>query len=60
MEKFLTAKEAADLLKVGTQTIKRWIEAGRIESVKIGRFHRISEESIQKAIRANTLKKGRK
>jgi acetyl-CoA synthetase len=60
MEKFLTVKEAAAALKVENQTIKRWIREGKIDAVKIGRFYRISESAIEKAVKASTTKKGGK
>lgn len=51
MEDFFTVKTVADIFKVGTQTIKRWIKAGKMDGVKIGRKYRVSAESVARAIK---------
>ena len=45
-EKFLTAQEVADLLKVNIMTIYRYIKAGKIEAYKIGKVFRIKKKEI--------------
>ena len=39
--RFLTVQEAADLVRVSTQTIYRWITENRIPSIRIGDTVRI-------------------
>jgi len=47
MEKFYTIGELEEILKLSDTTIRRYIRAGKLESTKIGRYHRISESSIK-------------
>lgn len=60
MEDFLTVKEAAKCLKVTVQTIKRWITAGKLEAVKIGRKYHISSESFAQALKKHSTINGYK
>jgi len=47
-EKFLTAKEVADILRVDIMTIYRYIKAGKIKAYKIGKEFRMREEDFNK------------
>jgi len=47
MEKFYTVTEVAEYLKVSQYTIRRYIKNREINSVKLGKFHRISEEALE-------------
>lgn len=49
-ERLLTAKEAAEMLKVSTKTIMRYVKSGDLNYVKLGNRPRIQEEEIQKFI----------
>jgi excisionase family DNA binding protein len=44
--RFLAVCDVADLLKVSTKTVRRWIERGHLHVHKIGRQHRVSEEDL--------------
>lgn len=39
---YLTVAEAAARLKVSKRTIRRWVEAGSVESIKIGSIIRVA------------------
>lgn len=40
-EKLLTVRETAGYLSLSTQTIRRWINEGKLNAVKIGKEFRI-------------------
>lgn len=37
----LTVDEAAELLRVTAQTVRRWVAEGRLPALRLGRAHRI-------------------
>lgn len=41
-DQYLTVSEAAELYRVSTKTIRRWVESGQVESVRIGRTIRVA------------------
>ena len=48
---FLTIRETARLLKVSPITIRRYIDAGRLRAVKVGRSVRVRREAIEAFLR---------
>ena len=46
--KLLTVKEAAHLLGVSRETVRRWIYRGVIHAVRVGRNHKVPERELQK------------
>lgn len=55
MEKIYTLQEAADLLKVSTRSILRYIKAGRLKATKIGQW-RVSESALNEFLNQSTNK----
>lgn len=47
-EKFYTAQEIADRLRVNIMTIYRYIKSGKIKAHKIGKDFRIEESEFKK------------
>lgn len=47
-EKFYTAEDLADYLKVSPQTVRAWIRDGKLHAVKFGRSWRIAEEEVRR------------
>lgn len=47
----LRVKEAAERLDRSLMTIHRWITAGKLNAIKIGKFWEISEEEIERVKR---------
>ena len=47
-EKFYTARELADILKLNIMTIYRYIKAGKLKAYKIGKEFRIDKEEFNK------------
>jgi excisionase family DNA binding protein len=52
MEKLYTLQETADLLKVSTRTVLRYIKSGKLKATKIGQW-RINEISLQNFLSDN-------
>ena len=52
----LTPLEVSQILKVGYRTILDLIHLRKIDSIKIGRKFRISQNALDKYISQNTLK----
>jgi excisionase family DNA binding protein len=46
----LTVKQAADLLTVSADTVRRWADNGTLEAVKMGGSRRIRRDSVERAI----------
>lgn len=52
-ERLLTVSEAAGLLAVSEKTIRRWIAAGRLPAVRLGRLVRVLSKSLNELIQLN-------
>lgn len=50
MEQFYTLKEIEDNLRISNRTLRRYIKEGKLETVKIGGKHLVSEENYHKLI----------
>ena len=48
----LTIAEAAKILKASVSTIRAWIRAGRLPSVKVGHFRRVRPDDLEAFIEA--------
>lgn len=44
---FYSVQEIADILKVSKRTVFRYMHAGTLHAVKIGKAYRISQESLE-------------
>ena len=56
IEKLLTIEEVADILRVSTRTIIRYIESGRLRASKIGVW-RIKESDVRLFLEETSNKK---
>ena len=45
---FLTPQEVSVLLRVSTQTVRRWIKEGRLPAYKVGRAWRIRDADLNR------------
>ena len=45
--RWLTIQEAADILRVSTRTIRKWIKAGELQAKKIGGVWRIRRKEVE-------------
>ena len=50
MEQYYSIADLVKLLKISDSTVRRYIRAGKLESKKIGKQHRITEKSVKKFI----------
>lgn len=49
-EKYYTIEEVAEMLRVA---VYRWIKAGKLEAIKVGKQYRISEKCVNDFINNN-------
>ena len=60
MDKLLTIKEVAKILRVSERSVNRYIESGRLRAVKIGQW-RIRQKDLEKFLKeSENIKKGKK
>lgn len=52
--KVYTLDEVADILKVTKRTLYNYVKAGTLHAVKMGKYWRVSEESLQAFISTGT------
>lgn len=52
----LTTKQVAERLAVADATVKRWIKAGKLPAMKIGRNYKIESEEVEKLINNSKVK----
>ena len=57
-DEFLTVNEIAERLKLNPQTVRNWIDAGRLPAFRVGRRVRIRREDFE-AVLAHGLDVGR-
>lgn len=50
-EEYLTAQEAAAVVKVNERTIKRWVSAGKLERHGEGRLLRVRRSDLERYMR---------
>jgi excisionase family DNA binding protein len=50
---FLTPQEVSALLRVSTQTVRRWIKEGTLPAYKVGRAWRIREVDLDRWLNGN-------
>ena len=55
MDKLLSVEEAAKILGVNEQTVRRWVREGRIKASKVGRLIRIKEEDLNTFLEGNRV-----
>lgn len=52
--KVYTTEEALEVLKVTQRTLYRYIKAGQIKAIKLGREYRITEEALKDFLERGT------
>lgn len=55
MPPLLTPSEVADRLRVSANTVRSLIRSGEIESIRVGRQLRVSEDALSRFITKRTL-----
>jgi excisionase family DNA binding protein len=49
--KYYTAEEVAEILKVTTESVRRWIRDGKLKSVKLGgKYIRVSQADLDEFV----------
>ena len=49
-EKLLTVRETAKILTLSPQTVRKWINSGKLQAVKIGKEYRVKISEINEMI----------
>ncbi len=49
-EKYYTADELADYLKISGQTVRAWIRDGKVKATKFGRSWRIADDELKRLV----------
>lgn len=55
-EKLFPVDETAEILGIHPMTVRKWLTAGKIRGVKVGRLWRIPESSLQELAKFGTRK----
>jgi len=55
-DKFYTAKELADILKLNVMTIYRYIDSGKLKAYKIGKEFRIEKKEFDRFLNKTETK----
>lgn len=50
MDEYITVEELAKIANVHTETVRRWLKAGKIEGKKFGKSWRISKNELKKIL----------
>lgn len=50
MEKYYTVKEVSHILSLAEITIRQWIQADKIKSIKIGKARRIPKSEVERLV----------
>jgi excisionase family DNA binding protein len=50
----LTVSEVADVLRIRSKTVRKWIYLGKLQVVKIGRSVRVRRSTVERLIREGT------
>jgi acetyl-CoA synthetase len=55
-EKLYTVEEAAAEIKISPQTMAKWLRAGKIRGVRVGRLWRVPESALDEIAQGGTKK----
>ncbi len=51
-ESFLTVAEVAEVLKLNQQTVRNWIDQGKLPAIRVGRRVRIKRSDFERVLEA--------
>jgi excisionase family DNA binding protein len=54
-ETFLTVAEVAELLKLNQQTVRNWIDQGRLPALRVGRRVRIRRSDLERVLEESSI-----
>jgi excisionase family DNA binding protein len=57
-ETFLTVAEVAEMLKLNQQTVRNWIDQGRLPALRVGRRVRIRRSDLEKVLQESSTTSG--
>ncbi len=56
--RFLTVAEVAELIRVSTMTVYRFIKAGELPAVRVGKSYRIREDDVDEFLASRYTEAG--
>lgn len=57
MDEYVTTREISSALKVNILTVRRWISAGKIRAVFLGKEYRIKKSDFEEFMNEREVKK---
>src|SRR5437764_13498610 len=54
-ESFLTVAEVAEMLKLNQQTVRNWIDQGRLPALRVGRRVRIRRSDFERVLKESSI-----
>jgi excisionase family DNA binding protein len=54
-ETFLTVAEVAEMLKLNQQTVRNWIDQGRLPALRVGRRVRIRRSDLERVLEESSI-----
>jgi len=55
VEKLYTTEQVAQLLQIHPLTVLKYIKAGKLRAIKLGRVYRIRESELQKFLERDSI-----
>ena len=52
--RYLTVEEVAELVRVSRMTVYRWVRAGELPAVRVGRSFRIPQDALDAFLRSSS------
>ena len=53
LPKLLTIRQAAEVLNVHVETLRRWDKGGKLKAVRLGKGYRIPQKSLDQFVKEN-------
>ena len=55
--KTYTTRQLSEMLQLNLKTVRKYLNARKIESIRVGNTYRVTEQQLQKFLNKHTLRK---